>query len=133
MPKSLEANIREGCAVVDPVMNEKKSHGGVKNYPENIGYNITLPTKIKDPKWARDPQSAIFLKTLKEQAELYPKKIEAERVKIGKLDELIEVVQKKILKQRSRKGGIEDSQENSKAIAKQVCVYLDRKLSRCAE
>ncbi len=124
MLKSLEENIREGCAIMDPVMNERKSHGGVHNSPVNIGNNIALSTKIKDPKCSRDPQSAIFLKTLNEQAELCPKKIEEERVKISRLNGLIEGTQRKILMQRSRKGGIEDSQENSKAIAKQVCVCL---------
>ncbi len=135
MPKSLDAKLREGRAVVDPVMNEKKSHGNIKNYPENIRHGIMLSTKIRKPKYNRDLQSAIFLKRLEEQAELYPKKIEAERLKICKLNELIEATQKKILIQRSRlDGGIEVSQESSKTVAKQVCVYyLNKTLSRCAE
>ncbi len=115
-------------------MNEKKSYGCIKNHPENITHGIMLATKIRKPKCIRDLQSAIFLKRLEEQAELYPKKIEAERLKNCKLNELIEATQKKILIQRSHLDGMEVSQESSKTVAKQVCVYcLNKTLSRCAE
>ncbi len=133
MAESSEAKIRESREVVDPAMNGKKSHGGVKVDPENIRHDRVLSTKTRRPKCTMDPQSVIFLKRLEEQAELYPKKIESERMKISKLDEMIEAMQKKVLMQRSRMGGIDASQESNKTIAKQVCVYLNRALSRCAE
>ncbi len=91
-----------------------------------------LSPKTRKPKCNRDLQSALFLKRLEEQAELYTKKIEAERAKICKLNELIEAMQKKIVIQRSHLGGMEVSQESSKTVAKQVCVHcLNNTLSKC--
>ncbi|CAD7704774.1 unnamed protein product [Ostreobium quekettii] len=70
--------------------------------------------------------SAMQICKLQDEADLYTRKIELERRKIGMLDQRIEDCQSKIITQRRKMGGINAAREGDRALQKQIKILENR-------
>ena len=90
----------------------------------NLQQELSLETKYAT--LASNPAAAAQIAKLQDQADMYTRKIELEKKRTEEIDKQIEMMQKKVMEQRKRMGGVNAAKENNQQIKKQIKILENR-------
>mmetsp|Transcript_25602 Transcript_25602/g.36081 ORF Transcript_25602/g.36081 Transcript_25602/m.36081 type:complete len:510 (+) Transcript_25602:33-1562(+) len=96
----------------------------LKKDNERLKEDLALETR--QAKQANNQSASAQIAKLQDQADLYARKIEQEKVRIEQLDDKIKNMEKQVLKQRKDMGGVNASQENSMHVQKKIKILENR-------
>ncbi|KAG5176721.1 flagellar outer dynein arm-docking complex [Tribonema minus] len=108
-------------------MRVKKQQAMIETVQQsNEQMKTDLARESRESRFVTNPAAMKSIVRLQDQADLYAKKIEAERRKIEALDKQIAVTQARVLEQRQKMGGLNASEENNQMIARQINILENR-------
>jgi chromosome segregation ATPase len=96
----------------------------LKKDNETLKEELALETK--QAMASNSSAAAAEIAKLQDQADTYTRKIEMEKRRIEELDKQIELMEKNILTQRKKMGGVNAAKENHAQIAKQIKILENR-------
>ena len=96
----------------------------LKKDNDNLKEELALETK--QAMASNSSAAAAQIARLQDQADTYTRKIEMEKRRIEELDKQIELMEKNILAQRKKMGGVNAAKENHTQIAKQIKILENR-------
>lgn len=121
MEKDRKSYSDESQAVI---RKQRTTMDKLKKDNETLKEELALETK--QAMASNSSAAAAEIAKLQDQADTYTRKIEMEKRRIEELDKQIELMEKNILTQRKKMGGVNAAKENHAQIAKQIKILENR-------